>query len=425
MKPKLKLPPIGMRIVKSSVGVLLCFAVYLLRGKQGIPFYSMLAVLWCIQPYTGKTFTMAIQRTTGTLIGAVYGLISILLEIYVFNIYNTLAGYILTSVMIIPVIYTTIILHRLNASYFSCVVFLSITVMHIADANPFVFVGNRVLDTFIGIAAGLLINSIRLPRRKNKNVLFIAKLDDMLAPISEQLTPFSKVELNRMLDDGLKLTIVTMRTAASLMKPLEDVHINIPVIIMDGAALYDIKEKKYLHSYVISHYSTRELRQLLAENGMHCFINALCDGILVIYYEDAINDAERKLYLDLRNSPYRNYIKREPLPDDRIIYLMVIDETEKVNAFRKMLSEKGYDERFKILCYPSDDYKGYSYIKIYNKNACIENMQHYLEELTKVERSVIIGTDGKSKDGGRKGLNSIVKSIKNSFEPLLFKKQRM
>ena len=78
---EIHLPHIGMRIIKSALGVLLCFVIYFLRGKQGAPFYSALAVLWCIQNQTRNTLGNALQRTIGTAIGAVYGLIFILAKI--------------------------------------------------------------------------------------------------------------------------------------------------------------------------------------------------------------------------------------------------------------------------------------------------------------------------------------------------------
>ena len=69
-KRKIALPPIGMRIIKSSIGVLLGFIIYFLRGKQGTPFYTALSVLWCMQPYSSNAKANAIQRTIGTFIGA-------------------------------------------------------------------------------------------------------------------------------------------------------------------------------------------------------------------------------------------------------------------------------------------------------------------------------------------------------------------
>ena len=47
------------------------------------------------------------------------------------------------SLMIIVVLYTTVLIKKKQASYFSCVVFLSIVVNHVADANPYLFVWNH------------------------------------------------------------------------------------------------------------------------------------------------------------------------------------------------------------------------------------------------------------------------------------------
>ena len=76
-----KLPPIGMRIIKSFLGVGLCFLIYILRGFHGTPFYSALAVLWCIQSHTKDTKMHAVQRVIGTAVGAVYGMIFILCKL--------------------------------------------------------------------------------------------------------------------------------------------------------------------------------------------------------------------------------------------------------------------------------------------------------------------------------------------------------
>lgn len=396
---------------------MLCYVVYLLRGKSGIPFYSMLAVLWCIQPYTDKTFSMALQRTVGTLIGAAYGLITILLEIYILPVYDNILGYMINAAMIIPVLYTTVLLNKRNASYFSCVVFLSITVIHLMDNNPFIFVLNRVLDTFIGIGIGIAVNAARLPRRKVTNRLFVAELDDMLSPITEELQPYTTIELNRMLDKGLKFTIVTMRTPASLMKPLSDLHLNLPVVVMNGAALYDIKENSYVKAYVISNYTCERIREIISAENMNCFTNAIRDDTLMIYYDKLENEAEKSIYSELKKSPYRNYVNLSPPPEDRVIYLMVVDTSEKISTLYKRISESEVSALVKILCYPSDDYRGYSYIKIYNKNADKEKMLQILSEIFGKTETVTIEAISDKKPEKR-SLNDIARELKKSFEPL-------
>ncbi|MCI5668665.1 MAG: HAD hydrolase family protein [Oscillospiraceae bacterium] len=418
MKTRYRLPPVGNRIIKSAVGVLLCWCVYLLRGRSGIPFYSMLAVLWCIQPHINKTLSMALQRTIGTLIGAVFGLVTIVLEIFVFDIYDQPLGFLIVALMIIPVIYTTIIIRHTNASYFSCVVFLSITVNHIMDENPYIFVLNRVLDTFIGIAIGMLVNSARLPRRRIKDVLFTAELDDMLSPISEQITAFSRIEINRMLSEGLKFTLVTMRTPASLMGILSDVNLNLPVVVMNGAALYDFRENSYVKAYIISGESCEKVREMVHAEGMNVFTNALCDESLVIYYDRLENEAERAIFASLKKSPYRNYLNRSPHPEDRVIYLMIVDRTEKISRLYEKLRQSETGKLLKMITYPSQDYHGFSYIKIYNRNAGKQHMTEMLCREYGIEKRQAVEASGS------RSINGIARRLKSSFEPLVISKKK-
>ena len=98
------LPHIGQRIMKSALAVALCMIIYQIRTQlpvgNGIPFYSALAALWCMQPYPDTTRRMAAQRSMGTLIGAAYGLLFILI-----GISSPLIAYLTAGVFVIPVIF--------------------------------------------------------------------------------------------------------------------------------------------------------------------------------------------------------------------------------------------------------------------------------------------------------------------------------
>ena len=417
------LPPIGMRIIKSSIGVLLGFIIYLLRGKQGAPFYTALSVLWCMQPYPSNAKANARQRTIGTMIGAFYGLIMILLEYYFLPFDNEFIRYLIISVLIIPVIYTTVVINKKNASYFSCVVFLSIVVNHLNDKNPYFFVFNRVLDTMIGIVLALIINTARIPRKKRDNLLFVSELDKALLNMHNTLTPYSKIELNKMLDDGLKFTIATMRTPAALLEALKDIRIKLPVIAMDGAILFDVKDNRYLKVYEMTYSETKEFLELFKENNLHCFVNVVVEDSVIIYYDDFKNEVEKRIYDTLRSSPYRNYIKEELPERYGAVYLMLIDENKKIENLYSQMKELGYTERFKILKYSSDDFPGYSYIKVYNKKAIKENMIQYIKELTKADDIIIIESrkEGKNLRLNKNESNEKVRNLKRIYEPYFWK----
>ncbi len=375
----MKLPKIGMRIIKSAIGVLLCFVIYFIRGKQGTPFYSALAVLWCIQSQNKDTIQNALQRTIGTALGALYGLVFILFMMYVCDLGYGMLHYVVLSLIIIPIIYTTVLLQKKNASYFSCVVYLSIVVNHLADKNPLFFVFDRSLDTLIGIALGLLINIIHFHGTIQKEVLFIAEMDEVLRSNGEHLTPFSRFTLNALLEEGMHLTFKTGLTPASYLEAMGDIRPRLPIVAMDGAILYDMNENSYPRVYVISPHRATELERFIHEKDFRLFTTVILEDVLLIYYEEAKNEAEKKIYDKLHRSPYRNYLKKERPAEHAVVYYMLIDTEERVLALQKALEDAGYDKIFKIKNYPSEDYPGYRYIKIYNKNATVENMIDYLK----------------------------------------------
>lgn len=421
-KVKSVLPPIGLRIIKSATAVFLCFVVSMLRGDAGFVFYSQLAALWCMQDDIENSKKKAYQRTLGTVIGAIYGLVIIVL------FKNLSPGKMLKAVvvsgMIVVIIYTTVLLKKKQASYFSCVVFLSIVVNHISDQNPYLFVFNRFLDTLIGIIVGVAVNSFSLPRRHNQNILFISGLDDTLLSPKANLTDYSRVELNRMIKEGARFTISTMRTPASLMEPLKDIHLELPVIAMDGAVLYDIREKMYLHAYVISYEQSKKIEQFILANNMNCFMNVIIDDMLVIYYQESEQEIYNQLICTLRRSPYRNYVKRELPEHEEVVYFMLIDQTAKIETFYKKMEESGFLREMKVSKYPSKDYPGYSYLKIYNKNATKKNMMDYLRRQLPVEKVVTFGTIPGQYDYiiEQGDSNRVVKIVKELFEPVSFKK---
>ena len=64
-----------------------------------------------------------------------------------------------------------------SASYISCVVFMSITVSHAMDVNPYLFAINRMIDTLIGIFVALFINGVHLPNHHHDTSLFVVSLE--------------------------------------------------------------------------------------------------------------------------------------------------------------------------------------------------------------------------------------------------------
>ena len=390
-------PHIGMRIIKSALGVLICFAIYFMRGKQGAPFYSALAVLWCIQNQTKNTVQNALQRTVGTGIGAAYGLIYILIKQRVPQLGDSFLHYCIISLALIPIIYTTVVIKQKKASYFSCVVFLSIVVNHLMDENPYIFVANRSLDTLIGIFVGLVLNSVCIHGEYDRDTLFIADVDRAMDGLSTGITPFSQIMIKNMLEKGMQLTFMTLRTPAGFLEGMPDIKPKLPIIAMDGAILYDIKENRYPKVYVISAEHACNIESFIRSRGVNIFTTIILEDVLIIYYDELKNTAEIDIYEKMHKSPYRNYLNKERPKDHPVVYMMCVDETRKIEQLVEDIKRSDIYEELKILSYPSDDYKGYSYIKIYSKNASVQNMTDYLRNMTGAEETLTFGDNDRNK----------------------------
>lgn len=422
-----KIPKIGLRIIKSAVAIALCFIVDFLRNGQGIVFYSQLSALWCMQVYRTNTRKNAIQRTIGTSIGAAYGLIFLLVNrhLYVPKMYEGVISAITISLMIIVVLYTTVLIKKKQASYFSCVVFLSIVVNHIGDANPYMFVLNRFLDTLIGILIGVCVNGFQLPRYKINDKLFISTMDETILLENEKITDYSKVELNRMIEEGMNFTVATMRTPAIICESLRDVTLKYPVIAMDGAVLYDVKHRSYIKTYVISAEMAKKVDEVFKSYGQAYFTNIVIDDTLLIYYPNDMDGVQLELVDKLRESEYRNYIKRPVPENEEVVYFMTLDKRDRLETIYNKLCEQGFDKKLKIVFYDSKEYEGYSYIKIFNKNATMDNMINYLNEHIGIYKNITFGTIQGKYDVvvAEDNVNETIRTIRATYEVPIWKKR--
>lgn len=427
-KNSLQFPKVGQRIIRSVVAVACCFVVFYLRNKEGIPFYSALAVLQCIQPYQDSMAETARKRVTGTLGGAFWGLVIILIQLYAFDgvLKGSFAGYMLISLFTGVVIYSTLVLNCRNTAYFSCVVFLSITVMHMTDANPFLFVFNRVLDTLIGVAIAFAVNMAHLPKSRRNDVLFVSGIDDTILNRDDKMSAYSKVELNRLISSGANFTVSTNRTPATVRESLPGINLKLPIIAMDGAVLYDLNENSYLMKYQMSENQAKMISSFLDGEGIRYFTNCVVDDLLVIYYDRIESEVHRKVYDRRRKSPYRNYVQKTQPVCENVVYLYLIEQREVTQKLYEKLMQQPWITDFRVGYHDSVVHPGYANLKIYTKEATREHMLENLKAILNIDKVVTFGSiedkyDVYVRDADK---DVMVKTLKRLYEPVWFKKEK-
>lgn len=165
---KLKLPPVGMRTIKTSIAVFLCLLLF-----PGEPFFACLTSVFCIQDTFSNSIRMGRVRGWGTVYGALIGLIFLILckSMYVlipFSLIRQLLIYCIIAIGIITVIYGCNLMKQNDIINISCIAFLAVTTAH-AYGEPLSYAVTRIIETFFGILIGLLVNRYIFVHEKSQD----------------------------------------------------------------------------------------------------------------------------------------------------------------------------------------------------------------------------------------------------------------
>lgn len=152
---------IGMRTIKTITAVFICCIIDYFRNV--VPLQSTMAAIFCIQPDTENTIKEAVSRILATLLGSITATV-FLLVLSVTNIpVPSIPFYLLTSILLIPIITLTVRIKKSSVTALTCIIFLSIA---LGDNSTGIFMSSlwRMGDTLVGIFVALPINAL-LPNR--------------------------------------------------------------------------------------------------------------------------------------------------------------------------------------------------------------------------------------------------------------------
>ena len=449
--PRARIVPPGQRIMRSIVAVWLCMLVYVIRGMNGEPFYSIIAALQCVQPYSSNMISEGRERIIGTLIGAFWGSVILFAELLPVggSFRTTVIFYLLLGVFSGLVIYSTVLMGIPQYALFAAVVFLGIAMYHVEDVNPYIHVYYRTIETIIGVGVAIVINSVHFPRIYDRSTLFVSGIDSVLFREDRKLTPFTKVELNRFLDKGMRFSVQTKQTPATVREILSDINLKLPIIAMDGAVLYDLHAMKYVRTVKMDPELVMLVSEFLHEQGYPFFVNTVRDNLLVIYFKDyknlildEVKDAHHeavdrykkeehapaissyvsmaRLYRKKRTSPYRNYVRTNAAITHDVIYILVIDQEEKIDQLHASLMEQPWASRCRTNFDTFDCEEGEKLMRIYASGSTRSEMIRHLQQYLGAPQTITFGNDPGEcdvliEDAGR---DRMVKELKKRFSPI-------
>lgn len=155
---KLYLNFIGLRSIKTVVAVFICMVIGYYR--QSDPLNSIIAAIVCMKGSAKLGFTSGVDRFIGTMIGGLYGYFAIIFSRKLGIDLSGILYYVIISIILIPVIYSTIHINTHDSVGIAAIVFFIVTISMATagDIEPLLFVIFRLIDTIIGIVVSVVVN---------------------------------------------------------------------------------------------------------------------------------------------------------------------------------------------------------------------------------------------------------------------------
>ena len=422
-------PHIGQRILKTTIAVFICLLVYWLRGYRGqnMPTEAAITAIICMQPYVQRSRDFALNRLTGTLIGAGWGLLLLLLLLVVPALgESVLCRYALMSLGVMMALYTAVLLRKPDCSSLAAIVFICIVIAFPEIDQPFRRALIRITGVLLGTLVAILVNIARFPRDKIRDRVFFVRTKDLVPDRFSHLSSAVLFRLNYLYNDGAKICLMSEHAPAFFTLQMNEAMLSVPLIVMDGAAIYDANENHYLHTETIPPAASAWLRGELDSLEESYFVYTIHHNKTCIFHQGEWNVEEKILYDRLRRSPYRSYLEGEIYETEEIVYFKLIDEEKRVTALaerlRPILAAHGLRAALRAQTIGT----GLTGLYIYSEKATMAQAEDKLMALLRQNDPSLKPAEVFSRTGYRSEHDAmhLLHTLGNAYEPLKFLPRR-
>lgn len=395
----------------------------MLHGFHGDVGSSIVTAILCMQPFVQDTKSFAIDRIFGTVYGALWALL-FLLMMDTFPVLHTyiLGVYALEALFVMLAIYSTVVIKKSSVAALVAIVLCGTIVQYPNVDAPLTQTLTNLADTIIGTLVAIGVNIFHLPRRKHPEKLFFVRTMDLVPDRYRQIPSSVHIALDHLYKDGAKICLVSRWAPAYIISQMGLLNVNAPMIIMDGAALYDIQENKYLDVIEIPRENADRLRTILTGFGVGVNLYSVNERSMTICHDGPINMEEKRECEDMRRSPYRNYADGLPREEDWIAFMRVIDTTERIEQLEYQLKSVLPTGMFRMVQRTESRYPDTAGLYFYNPQATVENMKkRVLQIMEQKDNTTLTPIDllpSTTKYLPEHDAMMLLHRLKNSYEPI-------
>ncbi|MCL2576569.1 MAG: HAD family hydrolase [Defluviitaleaceae bacterium] len=209
--------------------------------------------------------------------------------------------------------------------------------------------------------------------------LYISDMDGTLLRNSAKLSDYTKESLSTLIEKGLNFSVATARLLEPVRRMLTGIKVNVPIILMNGAVIYDLNEERYIKYNKINPDVVTTIINASRLHKVTGFMYELKNGVLMTYHE-TFNEAPPSDYVIKRIDKYKSIQPPNGFSDisqDNIIYFTFIDTQERLKLVYDTLSEEtGFNQTLYRNIYSEDSY----FLEVFSSETSKQNAVSFLRE---------------------------------------------
>ena len=173
-----------------------------------------------------------------------------------------------------------------------------------------------------------------------KHTIYISDLDGTLLNSKKEVSEQSCEILNELIEkEDLHFSVATARTPATVEILLKDIKMKEPIVVMNGVALYDLQEHKYVSIEYLGASVAQQVINRLGATLSQGFVYTIDEDYLTVYYDELIGKGRINFFEERKNLQYKKFVQDTVHNYDKIIYFVFIDKIEEIQAIYDKLSD--------------------------------------------------------------------------------------
>lgn len=173
-----------------------------------------------------------------------------------------------------------------------------------------------------------------------KRTLFVSDLDGTLLNKETKISDTTADILKRLIkEENLLFTIATARTPATAVPMTEAIDIQLPMIVMTGAAQWIRGEQRYVNATTLESDKVSRIIDICHNGGINPFVYGINENMLNVLHTDELNRQELSFVEERVNSPFKHFYLEKSIHAMDAVLMFACNETEKIRAVHKLVQE--------------------------------------------------------------------------------------